>query len=355
MKPDPNATTTTVHSKPAPAASSAPSATTVPQETKPDPPEPKVVPLKKQPASQWEQRSASVEELAQAPKPSARPDWYKKDEASDLERSVLPEWFDGSAKHRTPETFVETREKVIAMATKINRYLTSTLLRRAIPGDSGSLIRLHRFLTSYSLINEKDHGTDSAPTPEISIQSSGNIRKRVLDAVTDQVNAKKARIQDAKPVVDWKAVAASVQNGMSASSCERMFLAAADKSNTTTEGSSLPAPIPSFVDELIHTSDAKVVSAAVNAALEASEELHLAQTASIAGLAAAATDATARRQEDAVGRIMSEIVDLRMQKLEERLQILDDVEEMLETERLALSLERRDLYTARCRHWFGRT
>jgi SWI/SNF related-matrix-associated actin-dependent regulator of chromatin subfamily C len=35
--------------------------------------------------------------------------------------------------------------------------------------------------------------------------------------------------------------------------------------------------------------------------------------------------------------------------------MLDDVEGILEAEKVALELERRDLYTARCRHWFGGT
>ena len=33
--------------------------------------------------------------------------------------------------------------------------------------------------------------------------------------------------------------------------------------------------------------------------------------------------------------------------------MMDDVEGILEAERVALEMERRDLYTARCRHWFG--
>jgi SWI/SNF related-matrix-associated actin-dependent regulator of chromatin subfamily C len=42
-----------------------------------------------------------------------------------------------------------------------------------------------------------------------------------------------------------------------------------------------------------------------------------------------------------------------MKKLENRMAMMDDVEGMLEAEKTALELERRDLYTARCKHWFG--
>ena len=64
---------------------------------------------------------------------------------------------------------------------------------------------------------------------------------------------------------------------------------------------------------------------------------------------------TAQEQEERVVEILSEVMELRMQRIESRLSTLDDVEDMLETERVALELERRDLYTARCRHWFGGT
>jgi SWI/SNF related-matrix-associated actin-dependent regulator of chromatin subfamily C len=46
-------------------------------------------------------------------------------------------------------------------------------------------------------------------------------------------------------------------------------------------------------------------------------------------------------------------VNQRMEKLENRMALLDDIEGIIEAEKVALELERRDLYTARCRHWFG--
>jgi SWI/SNF related-matrix-associated actin-dependent regulator of chromatin subfamily C len=48
-----------------------------------------------------------------------------------------------------------------------------------------------------------------------------------------------------------------------------------------------------------------------------------------------------------------DIVDQRLQRLENRAAMLEDVEALLEAERVALELERRDMYTARCRQWFG--
>jgi len=62
---------------------------------------------------------------------------------------------------------------------------------------------------------------------------------------------------------------------------------------------------------------------------------------------------TAQAHEETVSRLLSEIIDQRMKKLECRMALMDDLEGMLEAERVALELERRDLYTTRCRDWFG--
>ena len=42
-----------------------------------------------------------------------------------------------------------------------------------------------------------------------------------------------------------------------------------------------------------------------------------------------------------------------MAKLENKLSLLEDVEGILDAERIAIELERRDLYTTRCHHWFA--
>ena len=72
----------------------------------------------------------------------------------------------------------------------------------------------------------------------------------------------------------------------------------------------------------------------------------------LASVASSAVE-TARKEEDTVDRILHEILDQRMSKLENRLSLLDDLECMFDAERMALELERRDLYTTRCRHWFS--
>lgn len=76
----------------------------------------------------------------------SRPDWCRV--VSSLERAVLPEWFDGSAAHRTPESYIKVRDSMMDTSARLghHRFLTSTMIRRVILGDVGSLQRLHSFL-----------------------------------------------------------------------------------------------------------------------------------------------------------------------------------------------------------------
>lgn len=342
-----------------------------------DGPEPRVIALEKRPAAQWDQHKAgATDELAvDISAKIPRPDWYKSDSASNLESAVLSEWFDGSAVHRTTETYVQAREKIIEMSCKLghSRYITSTMVRRSIPGDAGSLLRLHSFLTSYALINE-DAINESAPTPIIFQKKSASWndesrRETLMQAVVEQVRKrpKVMAAQDFVPI-DWEVVAASVGHGTTPSDCERQFLVmpidsrhgqispeaamGEDQHSTDTSQTFVKQEL---LKDLIDGTDAAVLSAVTKAALGRTHSIEQAQRAGVVGVVVHRAAMEARSQEDAVARILGEVVDLRMKKLENRMALLDDVEGMLEAERVALELERRDLYTARCRHWFGGT
>mmetsp|Transcript_20948 Transcript_20948/g.27533 ORF Transcript_20948/g.27533 Transcript_20948/m.27533 type:complete len:140 (+) Transcript_20948:2-421(+) len=106
------------------------------------------------------------------------------------------------------------------------------------------------------------------------------------------------------------------------------------------------------IRELVDGANPEVVKAATDAAIQAAESLPEAQKSSVLGIMASEAAAVAKKEEESVSRILAEIMEQRMSKLENRLALLDDVEGMLEAERVALELERRDLYTARCRFWF---
>ena len=111
-----------------------------------------------------------------------------------------------------------------------------------------------------------------------------------------------------------------------------------------------------FVQGLVDSVDPEVLQKVLSAAMEATGgDAAAAQSAAVLGLQLPQFIAKARNYEIDVASKLSRLVDLRMQKLENRMTMLDDVEGILEAEKMALELERRDLYTARCRHWFGGT
>jgi SWI/SNF related-matrix-associated actin-dependent regulator of chromatin subfamily C len=173
--------------------------------------------------------------------------------------------------------------------------------------------------------------------------------------------------------IDWNAVAARMQNGAGPIDCERAFLytplaegnteSQAERSITPDmTGSDKKEESPTLansqmkekiIKEIIDQTRPEVIQAATDAALRATQNLAEAQRAAIMGLVASQATERALREEENVSRLMAELHEQRLQKLENRLALMDDVEGMLEAERVALELERRDLYTARCRHWFS--
>lgn len=298
------------------------------------------------------------------------PSWYNKNTASDVEKTLLPEWFNNSADHRTESSYVETREKIIDEARQSSsKYLTWTAVRRCVAGDAGSIMRLHEFLVTWGFINGSaigdnaplqvtDETLDSANTvwyPEMKnllcIAVSRWSRKRKLDSESIE------RLE-----IDWDAVSKEVGNGATPAECYKIFLST-DFSHLG-EGDSVKLPNISnsqkdmtqetFISELIDGVQPSVAKAVINAALDASDgDVKMAQNASIVGAIASKVAQRAREEESATVHILEEILDLRMAKLENRLSLLDDLEVMLDAERMALELERRDLYTRRCRHWFN--
>ena len=343
---------------------------------------PIVVGLKQQPEAQWEQHvpgpndEMGVDPATKAPKP----DWYKADSVCHLEQTLLPEWFDESAAHRTPNNYRKARETMIKISAKLGtRYLTATMARRSIPGDAGSLIRLHEFLCSHGLINE-DSINDSAPTPHALQTKKSNIqwpqaRKRaLLQAVLEQSRKRQKEGEEGVgfvPIIDWDSVADQVGGGAIPTECENEFLRLKIP-ETPREGSITPETTSgetetkdseriktesdtseSKLTDLLDTCEPKLVHAVTEAALANTTNLGEAQIAALGGLALSQNIKEALSQEGVVARLLSEVVDLRMKKLENRMTLMDDMEGLLEAERVALELERRDLYTTRCRHWFG--
>eukprot|EP00977_Amphora_coffeiformis_P024837 scaffold17318_cov169-Amphora_coffeaeformis.AAC.4 len=380
MPPAPTpSTTATPTSQPEPT----PAAVEVKKEEKKE--EPVVIQgLDKTPGTQWEQhKPGPADEMAPDPAAkTAKPDWFAADKVSDIERACLAEWFDGSARHRTTESYLQARNKVMQMSEELGtKFVTATLVRRSIPGDAGSLLRLHEFLTTHALINE-DATNDSAPTTQALLGEAAtalywNEQKdeRLMECVVEQAR-KRPRLsspenESVAPALDWETVAETV--GMTARQCEQRFLTLPVQDMAPPAGSVTPdvnmsdskeetaqsqednkkPSATEMVEDLVSRADPALVHSVLNAALGHTSSLDQAQSAAVAGLALHEVIQEARSAQDALSRVLSHAVDLRMQKLEHRLALLDDVEGLLEAERVALELERRDLYTARCRHWFG--
>jgi hypothetical protein len=281
--------------------------------------------------------------------------------------------------------------------------LTATSVRRTIPGDAGSLLRLHKFLTTWGLINE-DAINDSAPTAPGMRENAGsssssssyattttnnsnksNIvwdessREELMEAVVEAAASSKKRKTSADDEtsslvpasIDWNVVSKRVGNGATATECEKVFLAlpleaAAEKvkERSITPDVSSSQRIEEeeektllvgneLLKNIIESAHPEVVKAATDAALAATNDVSQAQKAGLLALVASEAAGRAKKEEETVSRLLAELQEQRLQKLENRMALLDDVEGILEAERVALELERRDLYTARCRHWFG--
>jgi hypothetical protein len=361
--------------------------------------------LNRKPEPDWEQHKPGPNDETLTPKDqlAPRPDWYKKDTIDDIERSMLPEWFDSSASHRTPETYLKAREKIIEISDSIaNRNVTNAMIRRVIVGDAGSLQRLRTFLVNWGVINE-DAINDSAPTPA-SLRSdlkrrrkfTENMKGDLIMAVVQQAKRRKTDENDSDHdmgvasssssfiPIDWEEVASQVGHGASAEDCQQNFMMATLKDeppapsterpitpDTSRETSKAEANTSSssnehspyltkeamqkeFVRDLVERSDPETLREVFDAAMKSSGcNLCESQAASILGLQLTRTVEEARGYEVDLASRLSRLVDLRMQKLENRMAMMDDIEAILEAEKVALELERRDLYTARCRHWFG--
>jgi SWIRM domain len=347
----------------APPETTSSSTTAEPKSEEPKAKDPKVVPLENRPSSQWEKRKPTKEELPpDALKSSPRPEWYKEGEASDLEKALLPEWFDDSARHRTPVSYVQAREKMILMASQLgeNRYLTGTMVRRAIPGDAASLLRLHDLLTSHGIINENAVNDTQPSLRVLHTNSTQTTRDNIVKAVVQQLRTKKPWIDPAAKggsidslEVNWDDVAAMVGDGLTAASCERTFMDMT--TSNAAAGDSLLERDSSSLADLLAKCKPHVFQSATIAAVAKSDSIVEARTAAAAASIVENSRNAAQSHEVRLAHILGQTLDTRMKRLEDRLSMIEEVEGCLDAERIALNLERRDLYTARCRHWFNGT
>ncbi len=310
------------------------------------------------------------------------PSWYEKSKASGFEQRHLPEWFNGSAPHRTAESYVHTREKILEIA-RCNRhqYITATALRRTINGDAGSLLRLHKFLTDWGFLNngligestpsdavlrgfrdywKKNNEKEGKKRPFSNLEKSmfwSPARIQALEgSVLRHFKNEKVMSEDGQPLksrctINWIAVASDIGGNVTPTDCQRAFIEPPNQDVDAPTAVSTPAT--GAIKNIIRDVRPEVLRAAIDASLKATDDIHEARKAAFMGCVASAACERARAEEREIERTLMDIVDQRIQRLENRVALLDDVEALLEAERVSLELERRDLYTTRCRHWFG--
>lgn len=307
-----------------------------------------------------------------------RPPWYNPTKASKFEEVTLPEWFNFSAPHRTETTYIATRESMLKLA-KCNsqQYITITALRRSVAGDAGSLLRLHKFLMDWGLLNSGQIG-ETAPSDAVlrGVHAEGGSlakakRKhsqaqhyavswtadRIHSLEVSVVKHTSKRPDDGKNplkiVVDWDAVASDLGAGVTASDCQLAFINPPAEDDDKLAAGALPSNKNRSLSQFLDGVRPEVLKAAVEASLQFTNDITKVRKASIVAVLTSSAAQKGAQIESEIETTLMDIVDQRLQRLENRVAILDDVEALLEAERVSLELERRDMYTTRCRHWFG--
>ncbi|RLV95676.1 SWI/SNF complex subunit SWI3 [Spathaspora sp. JA1] len=80
--------------------------------------------------------------------------WFNMKKIHKIERDSLPEFFDTNHPSKSPKIYVNYRNFMInSYRLNPNEFLTLTSCRRNLVGDVGTLMRIHRFLNKWGLIN----------------------------------------------------------------------------------------------------------------------------------------------------------------------------------------------------------
>ncbi|KAG7892374.1 hypothetical protein KL908_003326 [Ogataea polymorpha] len=80
--------------------------------------------------------------------------WFDMKKIHKIEKESLPEFFNGSNKNKTPQIYARYRNFMVnTYRLNPNEYLSFTAVRRNLVGDAGTLLRLHKFLDKWGIIN----------------------------------------------------------------------------------------------------------------------------------------------------------------------------------------------------------
>ena len=82
--------------------------------------------------------------------------WFNLEEIHEIEKTSLPEFFNGKYPSKTPEIYKKYRNFIIDLYRQNpSIYLTATACRRYLSGDVNGIMHLHDFLQKWGLINFK--------------------------------------------------------------------------------------------------------------------------------------------------------------------------------------------------------
>lgn len=80
--------------------------------------------------------------------------WFRIGAVNEIEEKSLPEFFNGFHRNKTPQMYVRYRDFMVSTyRLNPNEYLSVTVCRRNLAGDAATVMRVHRFLTKWGLIN----------------------------------------------------------------------------------------------------------------------------------------------------------------------------------------------------------
>ena len=112
-------------------------------------------PENEQPVNNNNQAIPKLKEYEQIKIP-ASVNWFNIDEIHEIEKKALPEFFNGKYLSKTSEIYKKYRNFIINLYRQNpSIYLTATACRRHLSGDVCAIMRLHKFLEQWGLINFK--------------------------------------------------------------------------------------------------------------------------------------------------------------------------------------------------------
>ncbi|GMH38909.1 hypothetical protein BSKO_06807 [Bryopsis sp. KO-2023] len=108
--------------------------------------------------------------------------WFDWNKIDDLERQLVPEFFNGRASSKTPQIYKEYRDFIInKYRENPERVLSFTEVRKQLTGDVIGIYRVFNFLDNWGLINymAKDRSKDPTTQVEVAPLSGGPISAKL--------------------------------------------------------------------------------------------------------------------------------------------------------------------------------